>query len=148
VILRRDHVAGGAFVVAGVLILAVSHDLPFGTLASPGAGMLPVLVIGLMMLFGLILVIGAGASPPIADIAWGDLPHALRVVAVCAVAVALYTKLGFIVTMSLMMFCLLFVVEGIKLWRALAFSVAIPLLTYVMFEHVLKTPLEAGIFRF
>ena len=34
--LRRDHVAGGAFVVAGALILAVSGDLPFGTLASPG----------------------------------------------------------------------------------------------------------------
>ena len=35
-ILRRDHVAGGAFIVAGVLVLAVSGDLPFGTLASPG----------------------------------------------------------------------------------------------------------------
>ena len=43
--LRRDHVAGGAFVVVGALVLAVSDDLPFGTLASPGAGMLPTLVI-------------------------------------------------------------------------------------------------------
>ena len=35
-ILRRDHVAGGAFVVGGALVLAVSGDLPFGTLAFPG----------------------------------------------------------------------------------------------------------------
>ena len=51
-IVRRDHVGGGVFIVVGVLVLAVSSDLPFGTLASPGAGMLPKLVIGLMMAFG------------------------------------------------------------------------------------------------
>lgn len=147
-ILRRDHVAGGAFVVAGVLIVTVSHDLPFGTLASPGAGMLPMLVIGLMIVFGLILVIGAGNSLPIAQIAWDDLPHASCVVAVGATAAALYTTLGFIVTMSLMMFCLLFVVERRKLWRAAVFSITIPLLTYILFEHLLKTHLEAGILRF
>ena len=47
--LRRDHVAGGAFVLAGALVLAVSCDLPFGTLASPGAGMLPTLLVGFLM---------------------------------------------------------------------------------------------------
>ena len=34
--LRRDHVAGGAFVVAGAFVLAVSGDLPFGTLGVAG----------------------------------------------------------------------------------------------------------------
>ena len=29
--LRRDHVAGGAFVVAGALVLCGERDLPFGT---------------------------------------------------------------------------------------------------------------------
>ena len=59
-IVRRDHVGGGVFVVVAALVLAVSGDLPFGTLASPGAGMLPKLVIGLMMAFGLDPA-GAGA---------------------------------------------------------------------------------------
>ena len=45
-ILRQDHVAGGVFIVAGALVFAVSGDLPFGTLASPGAGMMPKLVLG------------------------------------------------------------------------------------------------------
>ena len=61
--LRRDHVGGGAFVAVGALVLAVSGDLPFGTLASPGAGMLPKLVVGLMMAFGLVLLVRAGESP-------------------------------------------------------------------------------------
>ncbi len=49
--LRRDHVAGGAVVVAGLAVLAVSGDYPFGTLASPGAGMLPVLIVVLILVF-------------------------------------------------------------------------------------------------
>ena len=86
--LRRDHVGGGAFVVAGALVLAVSGDLPFGTLASPGAGMLPKLVVGLMMAFGAILLVRAGDSPPLAEVAWDDFPHAVRVIAVTAAGVA------------------------------------------------------------
>ena len=136
--LRRDHVGGGAFVVAGALVLAVSGDLPFGTLASPGAGMLPKLVVGLMMAFGLILLARAGESPPLADLVWDDLPHALRVVAVTAAAIALYTWAGFVVTMSLLLFGLIFVVERRPLLPAAAFSVGVTVLAYVLFGTLLE----------
>jgi len=147
-ILRRDHIAGGAFIAAGAIILLASHDLPFGTLASPGAGMLPMLVLGLMIVFGVILVIGAGESPPIAQLSWTDLPHAARVIAVAAVAAALYTTLGFLITMALMMFSLLYLIERKNIWASAAFSIIVPLVTYVLFEHVLNTPLESGLLSF
>jgi putative tricarboxylic transport membrane protein len=147
-ILRRDHIAGGVFVVAGVLVLIVSNDLPFGTLASPGAGMLPVLVIVLMILFGLVLLAQAGGSPPMAEIAWNDLPHALRVTAVAACAAALYNPLGFILTMILMLFVMVYVVERRGLLASLAFCIPIPLAIYAMFEYALKSPLERGLFWF
>ena len=147
-IFRRDHIAGGAFVAAGVLVLLLSNDLPFGTLASPGAGMLPMLVILLMILFGLALVIQAGASQPIADISWGDLPHAAKVTAVAAVAASLYTTLGFVLTMALLLFALVYIVERRGLLASLAFSIPIPIATYVTFEHLLKTPLERGMLWF
>jgi putative tricarboxylic transport membrane protein len=148
VILRRDHVAGGAFVAAGVFVLAVSHDLPIGKLASPGAGMLPVLVTLLMMLFGLVIMLQGRSSPPLAEISWSDLPHAAKVSVVAAVAAALYTPLGFILSMALMLFALVYVVERRSLAAALAFSIPIPLVTYGVFEHLLKTPLERGLFWF
>jgi hypothetical protein len=144
--LRRDHVGGGAFIVAGALVLAASGDLPFGTLASPGAGMLPKLVVGLMIAFGLILFARAAGSPPFASIAWDDLPHATRVVATTAVAVALYTWLGFIATMSLLLFGLIFVVERRSLLPAAAFSVGVTVLAYVLFDTLLKSPLPRGDF--
>ena len=94
--LRRDHIAGGAFIVGGALILAVSGDLPFGTLASPGAGMLPKLVIGLMMAFGLILLLRAGESPPLPPSPGRIFPHAAARRRLAAAAIALYMPLGFL----------------------------------------------------
>ena len=139
--LRRDHVAGGAFVVAGALILAVSGDLPFGTLASPGAGMLPKLMIALMMGFGLILLLRAGESPPFALVAWGDLPHAVRVIAVAAAGVALYVPLGFVATMSLLLFALTWGVERKPLLNSALFSVGVTGVAYLVFSTLLKSPL-------
>ena len=146
--LRRDHVAGGAFVVAGALILAVSGDLPFGTLASPGAGMLPKMMIGLMMAFGLILLLRAGESPPFALVAWGDLPHAVRVIAVAAAGVALYVPLGFVATMSLLLFALTWGVERKPLLNSALFSVGVTGVAYLLFNTLLKSPLPRGVLWF
>jgi hypothetical protein len=140
-VVRRDHVAGGAFILAGALVLALSGDLPFGTLASPGAGMLPTLVIVLLMAFGGLLFAGARSSPPLATVPWADLPHALRVGLVAAVAVALYTAFGFLVTVPLLLFTLTFVVERRPLLPAALFSIGVPALAYALFTRLLKTPL-------
>jgi hypothetical protein len=144
-ILRRDHVAGGAFVVAGLLVFAASGDLPIGSMAMPGAGMMPKLALALIIAFGLMLLVRAGESPPFASIEWTDLPHAARVVAITAVAVAAYTALGFIVTISLLLFTLVFVVERRPVVRAALFSVGVTLLAYVMFSTLLKAPLPRGL---
>jgi hypothetical protein len=147
VTLRTDHLAGGASIAAALAVLAASGDLPFGTLAFPGAGMMPKLVCGFMILFGLLLVLRGGAGEPFAAVGWSDLPHAVRVFAVTAAAVAVYTTLGFIVTMSLMLFVLI-AWEGRNLVAAAAYSTGVSVLTYGLFTTVLKQPLEQGILGF
>ncbi len=143
--LRRDHVAGGIFVAAGVLVLAVSGDLPFGTLSSPGAGMLPTLVVALTMAFGLILVAQAPRSPTLAEVDWTDLPHAIRVIVVAAAAVTLYVPLGFGLTVPLLLFTLIFLVERRPLLPSLAFSIGATAAVYALFTMVLRTPLPRGL---
>jgi hypothetical protein len=145
--LRADHVAGGIAIAAALAVLAVSGDLPFGTLAFPGAGMMPILICVLMIVFGVVLIVRAGQSPPFAEISWSDLPHAVRVLAVTGAAVALYTTLGFIITMTLMLFVLV-ALEGRNLVAAAAFSLGISLSTYFLFTVALKTPLEQGLLGF
>ena len=140
-ILRRDHVAGGAFAAAGLLVFMMSGDLPFGTLASPGAGMMPKLVLALLIVFGFILAFRGGESPPLADIAWGDFSHAATVVSVSVIATALYTVIGFVLSMTLLLFVLLYLIERRKLWNSAAISVGVTVGSYYLFNTLLKSPL-------
>jgi hypothetical protein len=146
--LRSDHVAGGAFIAFGVLVFALSGDLPFGRLSAPGAGMLPKLVTGLMMLFGFALILGAAESKPFRDIEWSDATHALMVVIIAAAAIASYQTLGFIVTMSLLVFVLLVVIERKPLHYAAAYGLALTGMAWWVFGKALKAPLETGILGF
>jgi Tripartite tricarboxylate transporter TctB family len=146
--LRTDHVAGGVLAAFGFLVLALSGDLPVGSLSFPGAGMMPKLLASLLIAFGLMLVLRADSSPPLADVSWQDLPHALRVTAITALAVALYQTGGFVLTMTLLLFALIFGVERRGLVPAAAFSLGVVALTYLLFAVALKTPLEQGVFGF
>jgi hypothetical protein len=146
--LRRDHVAGGVFVVAGALVLAASGDLPFGTLASPGAGMLPTLVVALMIAFGLVLFARARRSPPLAEVDWGDLEHAVCVGLVAAAGTVLYVPLGFALTVPLLLFILVFFIERRPLLPAMAFSVGAAAAVYALFALALRTPLPRSLLGF
>jgi hypothetical protein len=147
-ILRSDHVAGAAFVIFGIIVFALSGDLPFGTLSAPGAGMMPKLLIGLMIAFGIALMFGAASSRPFAEIDWSDRNHALMVVLIAGAAVASYQAIGFLITMSLLVFVLLVVIERQPLHYAAAYALVLTLLAYALFAKVLKSPLERGIFGF
>jgi hypothetical protein len=103
--------------------------------------MLPTLVVGFMMAFGAVLFLRAAASPPLGAIDWSDLPHALRVGFVAALAVALYTVLGFAVTVPLLLLTLTFVVERKPVLPAVLFSIGVTALGYGLFSWLLKTPL-------
>jgi hypothetical protein len=148
VTLSTDHIAGGAFVAFGLAVIALSGDLPVGTLSFPGAGMMPKLVATLLVVFGLLLIMRGRESAPLASIGWADLPHALRVVAITAAAIALYQTLGFVITMTLLLFALIFGAERQNPLAALAFSAGVVGLTYFLFEIALKTPLEHGTIGF
>jgi putative tricarboxylic transport membrane protein len=143
--IRQDHVAGLALLIFGAVVLALGWHLPFGTPASPGPGMLPFLVVGLMMALAFLMLLQAGSSPPIATVQWDDLPHALRVMAIAVVAVALYEPVGFIITMTLMMFILLFPIERQKLLTSALVAVGMTVGAYFLIAELLKTPLPMGL---
>jgi hypothetical protein len=146
--LRSDHVAGIFFIVFGLFVFAISGDLPFGTITAPGAGMMPKLMAALMMLFAALIFAKPAASKPLAEIAWDDRWHAILVVIITAAATASYRPLGFLITMSLLVFALLVVVERRNLIVAAAYSVGLTLFAYWLFGKALKAPLERGLLWF
>jgi hypothetical protein len=107
--------------------------------------MLPTLLVVLMMSFGLILLMQARHSPPLADLNWTDLPHAARVAALAAAAAVAYVPLGFALTAPLLLLTLILLVERRPLLPALAFSLAAAGTLYTLFNLVVRTPLPRGI---
>jgi len=147
-LIRADHVAGVAFIALGIGVFAVSGDLPFGRLSAPGAGMMPKLLAGLMMLFAALIVAGAAHSGEFAAIDWSDRGHAARVVLITAGAVAAYRPLGFLIAMALLVFALLVVVERRNALVAAAYGIGLTLFAYWLFGKALKAPLERGLLWF
>jgi putative tricarboxylic transport membrane protein len=145
---RSDHIAGAAFVIFGAVAFWLGSDLPFGSLSAPGAGMMPKMLIGLMIAFGIALMSGAAASQPFADIDWSEGGHAIKVVVISAAAIASYQTLGFLITMSLLVFVLLVVIERQPVHYAAGYALLLTLLAYGLFAKVLKSPLEQGILGF
>jgi hypothetical protein len=142
--LRADHIAGGFFVGFGVLVIALSGDLPTGNLSFPGSGFMPKIVATLTIFFGLVLVLRAKESKVFATLSWGDAKHAAVVAAITAAAIALFEPLGFLTTNILLIFALLAIIERRRLLPATIYSIGVVVTTYVLFVYVLKTPLEAG----
>jgi hypothetical protein len=137
--LRADHAAGAFFIVVGLVVIALSGDLPFGTLSFPGAGFMPNILAVLTILFGIVLILRASESKPLATLSWSDGKHAAL-----AVAIALFERLGFVTADILLIFALLVVIERRHVLPAAAYSIGLVVVTYVLFVHVLKTPLQAG----
>ena len=146
--IRADHVAGAAFIALGVFVFAISGDLPFGRLSAPGAGMMPMLMAGLMMVCAAAIMIGDRSSAPFTMIDWSDRWHAIQVVFITTIAVSVYQTLGFLITMTLLVFALLFVVERRNILSAAVYSGGLALFAYWLFGKALKSPLERGILWF
>ena len=117
--LRADHVAGVFFIGLGLLVIALSGDLPTGSLSMPGSGFLPKIVAVLTIFFGLVLALRANESKVFATLSWSDAKHAALVVAITAAAIALFEPLGFLTTNVLLIFALLAIIEGRRLLPAI-----------------------------
>jgi hypothetical protein len=145
---RADHVAGAIFVALGLSVFVIGHDLPFGDISAPSAGMMPKLFAGLMIVFALVIMLRAGESPPFASIDWSDRWHAVQLVVITAGAVMLYRRLGFLITMAGLVFSLLAVVERRRLLPAALYAVGLTIFSYWLFGKALKSPLERGLLWF
>ncbi len=146
--LRRDHVGATLLLAFGAAVFAFGTELPFGSAASPGSGMMPYLCGGLLVGLAAWLLVRAGSSPPFATIEWDDLPHAVRVLSFAIAAALLYTVLGFPLTFGLMLFGLMYGVERMPLLNSFVIAVGMAGGTYLLLSSLLKTPMPQGIFGF
>jgi hypothetical protein len=142
--LTTDRVAGGALVLAGAIALWQSLQLPLGSLRQPGPAYMPALLAVLLILFGVAVAGFGGATGAFSAVAWTEWRHALAIFGACAFAAVALERLGYRLTMGVVLAFLLGVVERKPPLLAVALAVGVAGGSFFLFNTVLRVPLPRG----
>jgi hypothetical protein len=142
-----DRVSGAAFALFSGLVLWESSKIPFGTLADPGPGALPMLL-GSTLLACSLAVMLAGGGERMDAVEWSDFRHGAAILGTLVFMAAAMETLGYRVTIFCGLFVLVAIVER-KGWIAGAiFAAAFAFGTYGLFHTLLHVQLPRGLFAF
>ena len=144
--LTTDRMGGGALVLFGLGALWESRKLPLGSLHNPGPAYMPVILAVALVVFGAILVLRGGEGARLAEVGWTEWRHAVAILAVCAFAALALDRLGYRITVTIVLAFLLGVVERRRPLFTTVFALGMALGTFYLFDTLLRTPLPRGPF--
>jgi putative tricarboxylic transport membrane protein len=144
--LSVDRVAGAALALVALFVLWESRTLPLGSLANPGPAYMPVVLAILLLVGGIAIATLGGHAPPFTSLAFPEWRHALAIFLACAFAALALERLGYRLTVLLVLLFLLGVVERKPPVAAIVFAVAFATGTYLLFDTLLRVPLPRGPF--
>jgi putative tricarboxylic transport membrane protein len=142
--LTRDRVAGAVIVLFSLYVLWEDRVLPLGTYHKPGPGYMPMILAVILGIAGVLIVLTAGGSLPLASVAWTEWRHALAILAGCAFTALALERLGYRLTVILLAGFLLSVVERRRPLTVIAMALVLSLGTFYVFYTLLRVPLPLG----
>lgn len=144
--LTIDRLAGAVLVAFSVLVLWECRKIPFGSMAEPGPGAVPVLL-ALTLLVCSIAVIAAGRTGVrVSAIRWTERRHGVAILGACVFMALALERLGYRLTIFVALLALVGLVEK-KGWIAgVIFAGAFSLGTYYLFDTLLGVQLPKGPF--
>jgi putative tricarboxylic transport membrane protein len=141
-----DRVAGVALVGIGLVAIWESRAFPLGSLHRPGPAYMPVLLALLLIAFGIaVFAMGRGARS-LAEIGWPEWRHAAAIFGACAFAALGLERLGYRLTMAVVVGLLLLGLERRGWALGLGLTVAMAWGSFYLFDTLLRVPLPRGPF--
>ena len=141
-----DRVAGVALMLIGIVAIWESRAFPLGSLHRPGPAFMPVLLAMLLILFGLaVAAMGAGAGR-LFDVGWSEWRHAAAIFGCCAFAAWGLDRLGYRITMAVVLAMLFLALERLGVVTSLVLTVGMAWGSFYLFDTLLKVPLPRGPF--
>jgi hypothetical protein len=98
----------------------------------------------LLLGFGALLVITASRAPRLSSVSWTEWRHALAIVAASVFAVFALERLGYRLTVLLVLAFLIGIVERRGWMQTLVFSVGLAFGSFFLFYTLLRVPLPEG----
>jgi len=142
--LTIDRAAGGSLVIIGLVTLWESRQYPLGSLHRPGPSYMPVMLALLLIVFGLALAVMGARSRRMSEVSWHEWRHAVAIFSACAFAAWGLDRLGYRLTVAVVMLFLLRVLEGKGIVITLAMTVVVAGGSFLLFDTLLRVPLPRG----
>ena len=131
-----DRVSGLILVLFGLLVVWESRALPLGTLRRPGPAFLPSVLAGLLVVLALLVLVSGRRSPPLRSVDWSAARHAAAILSACAFAALALDRLGYRMTMAIVLAFLLGVVERSRPVVIVSIAVGFALVSYAVFRRL------------
>jgi hypothetical protein len=142
--LTTDRVSGAALVLFSLLVIWESLHLPFGTFRQPGPAYIPVILAALLFVVGLSLIFISSRAPLLSSIRWTEWRHALAILAASIFSVFALERLGYRLTVLLILAFLVKVVEKRGWMVSFLFAFTLAFGSFFLFYTVLRVPVPQG----
>ncbi len=143
-----DRLSGAFLLLLGLFVAWEDRVLPLGTHERPGPGYFPLLLSVILGILGLLLLLRGRSSPPLRSVRWEEAKHAAAILACSFLATFGIERLGYRITMILVLGFLFGVMERMKLWQVIVLTVSLSLGSFWVFDSLLRVILPRGGFGF
>ena len=144
--MTTDRLAGAALVLIGIVAIWESRAFPLGSLHRPGPAFMPVLLAALLVLFGVAVAAMGAAAGRLFDVGWSEWRHAAAIFGCCAFAAWGLDRLGYRLTMAIVLAVLFLALERLRVVTGLVMTVGMAWGSFYLFDTLLKVPLPRGPF--
>lgn len=146
--MTTDRFSAIALGVSALLVIWNSRQLPLGTLRQPGPAFIPILLASLLLIFAVLLVLTSSQAPSLSSVRWTEWRHALAILAASLFSVFAMERLGYRLTVLLVLSFLVKLVEQRGWIVSLSFAFTLSFASFFLFYTVLRVPLPQGPFGF
>jgi putative tricarboxylic transport membrane protein len=146
--LTTDRVSGIALVLFSLMVIWQSRALPLGTFHQPGPAYIPIFLALFVLIFGVCLAVIGRRAPLLSSLSWTEWRHALAILAVCVFAVLGMERLGYRVTMLVVLSVLLRIMEKCSPVLTVSFAFILAFGSFFLFHTILRVPLPQGTLGF
>jgi putative tricarboxylic transport membrane protein len=109
--LRSDQFSGAMLTALALYLAWANRDYPLGTLSQPGPGYLPLALAIFLGTMGLLIALGGSRSARLRAMQWPEATRAVVIMLACAGATLLLERIGYRLTVIVLLVFLLGIVE-------------------------------------
>lgn len=142
--MTTDRGSGIALALFALAVIWESRQLPLGTFRHPGPGYVPVVLAVLLLILAICLVLTSGRASLLSSITWTEWRHALAILAASIFSVLGIERLGYRLTVLLVLVFLVKLVERRGWVMSLVFAFGFSFGSYFLFYTILRVPLPEG----